>query len=193
MNRTEKELWEGLDHAVFGTDDPDNIQTFLAQAHKELEEENSSLGKYLDSLRRRKLWSPDRMAKEAKISAARWKAWVADYETPTEDDLKKIAQRVGWGEYKLARLLELRGQANILALRRLSRFQPELMAARGTQGVNPEVEWLALSPTLQSALQAWARTRGHQLPAELFQVLGELGSEQEREAWVQDILGEIDG
>lgn len=190
MNRTEKELWEGLDRAVFGGDDPQDIQVFLAQAQEELKEEQSSLGKFLDSLRRRRLWSPEQMAQEAKVSTQLWKAWVADYQTPSEAQLAEVAQNVGWGRRKLERLLELRAQANLLSLRRLSQFHPELMAARGVQGVNPEFEWLALNPQVQQRLQDWAQTRGVSFPDDLFEVLGELTSEQEREAWVQDVLGE---
>lgn len=190
MKRTRGEAVDrALDRAVFGTNDPKIIEKKLDKMEQYLHLEQSSLGLSLAGIRHRNYWSLEKAAMKAGVPVNVWKGWEADMETPSAEKLRTVLERLNW-IWDLERFLELREKAPRLRLRRLTRLQPLMLAAEGVAGVSASYEWSSLGEGLKDRLARWAAARNLEFPSALIEVLASLGSDEEREAWIDEVLSE---
>ena len=190
MNETEKELWETVDKAVLGTDDPEVIKETLKREFAELQRLETSFGGSLSLLRTRKNLRVQDIAKEAKVTPDQWRAWEADLEIPSLDELDALAKSLHLADFTMRKLRKVWQQAPFRALQRLSEFRPKLRAARGIAATSSEMEWEALPEIVQAKLTEWGRKNSFSFPAELFDVLESLESEESQETWAQEVWGD---
>lgn len=190
MKKTRGEAVErALDRAVFGTNDPKIIEKKLDKMEQYLRLEQSSLGLSLAGIRHRNYWSFEKVAKRAGVPVSVWKGWESDMETPSVEELRTVLERLHW-IWDLERFLELREKAPRLRLRRLTTLQPRMLAAEGVAGVSATYEWISLGEDLKERLARWAAARDLEFPSALIEVLASLESEEAREAWIDEVLGE---
>lgn len=178
---------QALDRVVFGTNNPKAIDKKLDQMEQYLQLEASSLGHSLAGIRHRNYWSLEKTAEMADVSVSVWRGWEADLDIPSPEQLKTVLERLHWS-WELGRLLKLRENGSRLRLRRLASLQPMMLAAHGVLGVSGSYEWTSLGEELQGKMRRWAASRDLEFPTALIDVLASLGSEEEREAWIDEIL-----
>ena len=189
MSDPHKPLEKALDRAVFGTNDPDAIRRKVAQMGRYLEHKESSLGLSLLGLRHRDHLTLREAALKAGVPEKTWKAWEADFETPTVNELKDVLKNLEWSR-QTEKFLALREKAPRVRLLRLTTMQPNMLAARGVAGVSGSYEWQALDEGLKGRLQAWAAERDMSFPDDLVSVLAGFADDEERERWMTEVLGE---
>lgn len=190
MNETEKELWKSLDKTVLGTDDPKVIKETLKREFAELQRLESSFGGSLSLFRNRRGLRVEEISKEAKVSPDQWRAWEADLEIPSLDELNELAKKLHLSDFTMRKIRKVWQQAPFRALQRLSEFRPKLRAARGVAATNSEVEWEALPEVVQAKLAEWGRKNSFSFPNELFDVLESLESEDSQQTWAQEVWGD---
>jgi hypothetical protein len=184
-----KAVERALDRVVFGTNDPKAIDKKLDKMEQFLRQEASSLGHALAGIRHRNYWSFEKVAKEAGVAVSVWKGWEADLETPSPHELRAVLERLHWS-WDLERFLKLREKGPRLRLRRLTSLQPLMLAAEGVAGVSATYEWRSLGEDLKERLARWAAARELEFPSSLLTVLASLGSDEAREAWIDEVLSE---
>jgi hypothetical protein len=187
MKKASAAVERAFDRIVFGTNNPEAIYKKLETMEKYLELEGSSLGHSLAGIRHRNYWTYQKAAEKAGVPVEVWKAWESDFATPTHQELQAVLRKLHWA-WDLDKFLLLRQQAERLRLKRLTSLQPRMLAAQGVAGVSGTYEWQALGPELQESLKRWGERHQLELPASLIDILADLGSEEEREAWVDEIL-----
>jgi transcriptional regulator with XRE-family HTH domain len=183
-----RQLEDAADRAVFGTNDAGAIRRKVAEMARQLELEESSLGLSLLGLRNRDNLTFREVALKAQVAESTWKAWESDLKTPTADELRQALKHLEWSGMT-EQFLKLREKAPRVKLRRLTTMQPTMLAARGAAGVSQAYEWQALDPELQAQLQAWGAGRGYTFPEDLIAVLADLADNDERETWMDEVLG----
>ncbi len=176
-----------LDRAVFGTNDPTKIEKKLDKMKQYLELEASSLGHSLAGIRHRNYQTFEKVAKQAGVPVETWRSWESDLCTPSAQELAVVLKKLHWS-WDLARFLALRDKASEARLRRLVNLSPSTLAASGLAGASAPYEWHSLGEEVKERLGAWAAGRNLQLPDDLAQVLSELHSDEERQAWIEEVL-----
>ncbi len=182
---TEKD--KALDRVIFGTNQPDSIQNKLDEMAQFLAREESSLGLSLAGIRHRESWTLQQVSAKVGVSVRQWQAWEADFETPDPEQLRTVLERLDWSR-EVPRFLELRKNAPKVRLKRMANVRPETLAARGLAGISGSYEWQSLDPELQQSLKSWGGARGLSFPEDLMSVLADFTSEEEREAWITEVL-----
>lgn len=188
MNKTEKELWRAVDSAVFGTNEPAALKGKLETMKSQFEREQSSLGRYLESLRRQLELSPQEIAMKSGVELETWKSWEGDFATPSREELQTLIQKMRWTRYFEKVLWKLWEEADRFRLKRLASFRPEFLAARGVSS-EAGIAWQSVGRENQEKIVAWGRAHGHDFPKTLSDFLASLGTDEEQEAWVEEVLG----
>lgn len=179
------------DHtANYGTEDPEAIRAMFARAYEEQQERESSFGGYLRALRRKRQLSEGEIASRAGLTRAEWLSWEGHSKVPSPETLEAAITRLRLSPIKRQRLHELLREAPRHALRNLSLFQEELLAARGLSTVDIELEWEAIGLQGQQRLLQWAQKKGLNFPQDLLSVLRELRTQDNREAWICEVMGD---
>lgn len=189
MNRTEEEFWRGLDEFAYGTNDPEALQSKLLRMKAQLEQEQSSLGHFLESLRRELKLSLKEMAAKTKVELVLWKDWEMDFATPSREELETLIGLMRWTPYRQKILWKLWEEASVFRLKRLVAFRPELLAARGVASESG-VAWQSVGAGNQELLNAWAQKHGYDFPRDLVGFLISLDSDEARETWIKEVLGQ---
>lgn len=188
MKKKNQQLDRAFDRVVFGTNDPKQIEMKLETMKHYLELEASSLGHSLAGIRHRNYWSYEKAAEKAGVSLETWRSWESDRKTPSVEELTTVLKRFHWS-WELERFLALRQKAPRVKLGRLLNLCPNVLAAKGVGGLSASYEWQSLEEGLKRLLKIWADARGLCLPDDLISVLSELRSDEEREAWMSEVLG----
>ncbi len=188
MSETEKAMWRAADRAVFHTDDPDLIRSKLQASYQAWNQERSTLGGYLRSARRDRDLTTTKCASVTGVPQSVWQAWEANVVTPSISELEQVAASLEFGSRKLKALFELRAQSVRHSLQDLSRFQPELLAARGAAVVESNLEWDELNSEVKARLTAWSQGQGLEFPRDLMEFLATLTDDEARQQWVDDVL-----
>lgn len=181
------EVEKALDRVVFGTNDPKSIDAKLDRMERYLELESSSLGHALAGIRHRHYWSLETGAQKAGVPIEVLRDWESDTRTPSPEELKAMLKRLCWS-WELNRLMALREKAGRVQLLRLSRLCPALLAASGKGGVSGAFEWRSLDEGLKERLSSWGNNHGLRFPDDLLKVLAGFDSDEEREAWIDEVL-----
>lgn len=192
MNENEKELWEAMDLAIFGTQDSAKILERFSRGYEKKAENDSTFGGALCGLRRRRHVSTKAIAFQAGVSQSLWQSWEANRCAPTVAEFEKICDNLKLHEKTRQRLLALRDLVPRLVLSRLSRFQPDQLVARGVGRVDPSLEWRKLGPEVKSLLSKWAEDKGLSFPDQFLDVLDELKTPEDQERWVNEVVGCVD-
>lgn len=187
MNDSEKEIWRNLDLHAYGSNEAIALKDKALLMKRQLAAEQSSLGRYLESLRRRLDFSLPEMAKDVGVELAVWKDWEMDFLTPTCEELDFVVRRLGLRAYEQGILDRLWGEASRFRLRRMTHYRGEFMAARGVASESG-IAWNSVDEDTQVRIQAWGSANGYDFPRDLLDFLNTLGSEEEKEAWVDEIL-----
>ena len=190
MNPNEKELWRGLDYAVFGSNEPEDLREGMDRVRAQYFKERSSLGRYLASLREFDELSVEEMAKKAGVPAELWRRWELDYATPSHEELERLADRLGWRSRKREITASLRDEAPRYRLKRLTGFSPELLAARGELD-RGGVAWNSIDESTQRRVCEWGEAQGYSFPEGLVEFFESFDDEEAREAWLNEILGPL--
>lgn len=191
-NDLEKELGRSVDRAFFGTNDPDAIRNQFKESHQAWLQEVQTLGGYLRDIRFLRGMEAKECARKAGVSRKKWQAWEADRETPTPHELEKLCRGLGFGEEKRRRLSDLRARAPRQRLLTISRFRPELLAARGVARIESSLEWQKLPSEVQQALLCWGEEKGLTSFEDMMAFFLELKDDEARELWVDEVFGYLD-
>jgi transcriptional regulator with XRE-family HTH domain len=189
MKESELELEKAFDRVVFGTNDPREIEKKLARMMEYLKLENSSLGHALAGIRHRHYWSLEQGAQRAGVSVKDLRDWESDMKNPTSDQLVAVLKKLGWS-WDIDRFMRLRAQAGRVQLGRLAKLCPALLAASGKTGLSVTYEWRSLDDDLRERLTGWGQQKGVAFPEQLIEVLAGFHSDEEREAWMDEVLGD---
>lgn len=186
MSETEKELWKILDLGVFGTNDPEEIRRKAQAAAAAWQEERSTLGGYLRSVRKMRELMTEECAAQAGVNQDTWQAWEANQELPSYEELEEIISGLHFGAKKREALYRLRKEAPLLYLRRLATFRPDLKVARGVSMTDLELEWEALPNEVRRLVGKWAETKELGSLKEVFEYLWDLTAEQQGD-WLREV------
>lgn len=186
------EFEKAFDRVVFGTNDPKVIDKKLDKMEQFLRQEQSSLGHSLAGIRHRQYWSLETAAQKAGVPLEVWRNWESDLQTPSAEELQVVLKKLSWS-FELPRFLALRKLAGRVRLERLTTLCPSMMAARGVSGVSGSYEWRSLDAELKERLRLWGESKGLSFPDALVGVLAGFESDEEREAWMNEVLGEDSG
>lgn len=187
MSETEKELWKTLDLGVFGTNDPQEIRRKAKAAAAAWQEERSTLGGYLRSVRKMLERSACECAETVGVREATWRSWEADRVLPSCEEIEQIVERMEFGFKKRENLHRLRKEATRIYLKRMTEYRPHLQAARGVAGVDRLSEWSLLPQEVRDMVERWAGSKGHSSPEEVLDYLLTLEDEQGRRNWVDEV------
>lgn len=190
MSETENELWEVIDREIFGTNDPEQIKARFQQAYRKREAEQSTFGGYLRCLREDEYATTQEIALQAGVSRSVWQSWESNRAVPTQDELAGVCHNLELGNLATKRLSELRLKLPHTILTRLSRYEPDQLVAAGQGVVENQIEWDKLPPSIKELLSRWAQTHHRQFPDDFTEVLFQLKTPEEQEAWVSEVLGE---
>jgi DNA-binding transcriptional regulator YiaG len=190
MDKTEKELSKAVDQALYGTNDAELLKRKMLKMKEQLAHERSSLGRYLESLRRELDKTFEEMARATGVGVSVWKDWEMDFATPAREELESVIRRMKWTPYRQGILWKLWGEASRFRLRRVTEFQGEFLAARGV-ACESGIAWQSVGEENQQLLRAWGERNGYEFPKEFTSFLRSLESNEAREAWVQDVLGAV--
>jgi len=191
VSKTERELWSALDRAVFGRNSPDLLKGTIEAMKSQLDRERSSLGRYLESLRRQLELSPEEMALRIGVKLSVWKDWESDFGTPSREEMESLLRTMRWeGRYFERILWKLWDDAKRFRLKRLTTFRSEFLAARGVSS-EAGIAWQSVGPEIQKKIVAWGHAHGHAFPVHLTEFLASLETDEEKEAWIEDVLGSI--
>lgn len=188
MNENEKELWETMDLAIFGTQDRDKILERFSLGCEKKAESESTFGGALRGLRRRRHVSTKAIAFQAGVSQSLWQSWEANRCAPTAAEFEQVCGNLKLYERTKQRLLGLRDLVPRLVLSRLSRFQPDQLVARGVGRVDPSLEWRKLGVEVRNLLTKWAEDKGFSFPDQFLDVLDELKTPEDQERWVNEVV-----
>jgi DNA-binding transcriptional regulator YiaG len=189
MRKTDREVWDAIDQAVFGTSNQDVIRKKIKEElaeHKRLEE---TLGGFLFLLREGMEVTVPTIAAKAKVTVEQWERWEGEVSIPTGAELTKLIEDLGLYKLNANKLISLWHQAAFRSLCQSLKFKPQLLAARGVAAVNAESQWELLHPEARKRLAFWAEQRGLSLPAQLFDLLEslDLKTEEEQEDWAREV------
>lgn len=192
VNKSDQDIWEALDQAVFGASDEGGIRKKLTRGMQEWERLESSLGGFLFLLRERKGLTVPEIASKAKVSETVWEMWEGDVAVPTGAELGKLSKNLGLYQATTEKLLELWHRAPFQSLCRVAQFRPQLLAARGVAALDAKSQWELLHPEAQDRLALWGEKRGFVLPEQLFELLKtlEFESDEDQQAWARDVWNE---
>ena len=188
MKKKEHQIDKAFDRATFGTNDPKQIEKKLETMKQYLELEASSLGHSLAGIRHRNAWNYEKAAEKAGVLLETWRSWESDLKTPSVEELTSVLQKLHWS-WDLERFLALRKRAARVKLGRLIKLCPSTLAAKGITGISASYEWNSLDEGLKKLLEAWALTRNLNLPDDLIPVLSGFQNDEERESWMDEVLG----
>lgn len=183
-----KEMWEAMDRIFFGSNDPEVVRSGIDRLEQQMAWRNSSLGRYMRSLRRVHRWSLAQMAHKAGVTTQVWKSWEHDFLTPTKEELEEVIRRLKWSRIQEEQLWPLWEQAARFRLRRLTTFHNDAMAAKGVAS-EANIAWLSVDEETRARLTAWGEEKGYTFPRDLAEFLSTLDEEEQRESWVDEILG----
>lgn len=179
---------KAVDKAIFGTDDPETIRLMFQRACQQQKEREGTFGGYLRALRRRRGLTETEISRKAGLPRATWLNWEANSQIPSLEEFSLVMNRLELSPTKQDRLRELLADAPKHALRDLSQFRFENLAARGVATVDVELEWEALGPAVQEKLMVWAETKGLDFPRELLTFVRGLDSQEQRESWLDEVM-----
>ena len=174
--------------ANYGTDDPDTVRAMFQRAYEEQQKRESTFGGYLRALRRKRQLTEAEIATKAGISRSDWLSWEGHSKIPSPEALEAALSRLKLSPIKVARLNDLLREAPRHALRNLSVFREESLAARGLSVIDIGLEWKAIGTTGQKKLLDWARKKGLEFPRDLLPCLRELRTDDSREAWISEVM-----
>lgn len=192
MSETEDELWGVIDHAIFGTNDPERITAKFKQAYENRLAKQSTFGGYLRLIRTDEHATTPEMALQAGVNRGVWQSWEANRSIPTETELREVCRRLELGQVATTRLLELRNRMPHTILTRLSRHEPDQLVASGAGLEESEIEWRKLPPEVQEPLSRWAKEQEYNFPEDFLRVLFELETAENQQRWVDEVLGKPD-
>lgn len=188
----DRETWEALDRIFFGANDPETVNAGIDRLERELAWQNSSLGRYMRSLRRARKRSLAEMAHKAGVTTKTWRAWEYDFETPTKEELAKVIKRLKWSRIQSEQIWPLWKQAARFRLKRLTTFRGDALAAKGVAS-EANIAWESVDEDTQARMRAWGEKNGFQFPRDLSEFLLTLAEDEQREQWVEEILGDTGG
>lgn len=188
MKKTEKALWDVIDHAIFKTEDPEQIRERVKVSGAAWEKERNTLGGYLRQIRRGRNLRTEECAELAGVSRSRWQAWESNREVPSQAELEGICEGLEFGSRKRERLERLQLESPRQRLLILSRYRPEMLAARGVARLGASLEWQKLPSPVREALTSWGERRELCFPDELMEFFETLKDDEAREAWVEEVL-----
>jgi DNA-binding transcriptional regulator YiaG len=192
MSETEDELWGVIDKAVFGTSEASEIKDRFKRAFEQREAKESTLGGYLECLRRDEYLKTKEMAFRAGVEQKIWQSWEADRTIPSVPELERVCQNLKLGEQTVQRIFELRSRLPQTILTRLSHYESDQLVAHGAGVVESQMEWKKLHPDIQRLLSRWAEKHDKHFPEDFLQVLFDLKAPQDQENWVIEVLGADD-
>lgn len=188
MNRTEEELLRAVDEAVFGTSEPNKLKEKLSLLETEFQREQRSLGSYLESLRRGLEFSLEEMAKTAGVPLPVWKDWEMDFCTPSPPELVTLFKALRFTPYQQDIIRKLWSEAPRFRLKRMTGFRGEFLAARGVASESG-LAWLSVDESTRELVREWGCRQGYDFPKDLLDFLRTIETDEDREAWVVEILG----
>lgn len=176
--------------ADYGTDDAATIREMFQRAYEEQQRRESTFGGYLRALRRKRQLTEAEIATKAGISRSDWLSWEGHSKLPSPEALEAALARLKLSPIKVSRLHELLHEAPRHALRNLSVFREESLAARGLSVIDIDLEWEAVGAIGQEKLLVWAGKKGLEFPRDLLCCLRELRTDDSREAWISEVMGD---
>jgi transcriptional regulator with XRE-family HTH domain len=188
MKEAEKEIWEVIDRAVFKTDDPELILQKVKSSGEAWLRRRESLGGSLRQIRRGRRLTTSDCAEKVGVLKDTWQSWEANRSVPTSDEFEKLCLGLHFGERTRQRLEGLMERTPRIRLLMLSRFRPELLAARGAASSGLDIEWKKLPTELQQVLKSWGDKQGLGSVDDLIAFFLSLKDENDREAWVNEVL-----
>lgn len=194
MQETDREIWDAIDQAVFGTNDKTVIRKTIENELKEWQELESTLGGFLFLLRERKGLTVPQIASKAKVSVEVWEMWEGEVAVPTGTEVKRLVKNLGLYKTTADQVLKLWHQTPFQSLCRTVAFRPQLLAARGVAAVEAKSQWALLHQEAQVKLASWGEKQGFALPEQLFELLSELDFETEDELkeWAREVWNACD-
>lgn len=178
--------------ATYGTNDSDTIRLMFKRACEEQRKRESTFGGYLRALRRRRELTETEIALKAGVSRSKWLSWEANSLAPSTQELHEVVKRLKLSPIKKEQLEALLAEAPRHTLRNLSILRLENMAARGLAAMDVELEWESLGSDVQEKLLHWASTRDLEFPRDLIASVRDLRTEDSREAWIDEVMGDND-
>lgn len=192
MKKSDETDWQRVDLEVFGTTEPDLVRQSLQRSYDAYLRRQDSFGGYLKTLRRQLGFSMNEMAGYAEVPPLAWSSWEANMHLPTVKTVFEVVDRLELGQEVKEKLVDLLAFAPEQFVQQLSFFCLEKCAAEGPQMLDPQRMWRGFPTKARALLLAWAQKTGHDFPAQLPYVIRELGCEENRQAWVVEVLGQPD-
>lgn len=169
-------------------EDPAQFRDILRQAHHEQLRSQKTFGGYLAWLRGSTGRTVSEMAEKADVSASRWANWEADCYLPEPDAVFDVMKRLYYPLEEAEKLVKLLQEAPRHIIEELSYHNLALLAADGLQTLDLKRFWESVPKEARQMLYRWAESSGYRFPEDLLVVVAELGTDEERSAWVQQVL-----
>jgi transcriptional regulator with XRE-family HTH domain len=174
---------------VFGTDEPERVRQSIQQSYAAYLRRQATFGGYLKTLRRQLGFTVNEMAGYAQVAPAVWANWEANVHLPSAKEVLGVAERLKYRREVKEKLIDLLALAPEQLIRQLSFFCLEKCAAEGLQMLDVHQMWKGFPAKVRSLLLAWADKKGHRFPEDLVYLVRELGDEEARQAWADEVLG----
>lgn len=189
MKKRDETDWQRVDLEIFGTTEPDQVRQSLQRSYDAYLRRQGTFGGYLKTLRRQLGFSMNEMAGYAGVPPLAWSNWEANMHLPTTRTVFEVVDRLELGQEVKEKLVDLLAFSPEQFVHQLSFFCLEKCAAEGPQMLDPQKMWRGFPSKVRSLLLAWAQKTGHDFPAQLPYVIRDLGGDEERQAWVDEVLG----
>ena len=161
----------------------------MSDMKDQLDKERSSLGRFLQSLRVQEELNTKQISKLCQVELELWKAWEMDFATPSREELLALIQMMRWRTYVQNILWKLWEEAARFRLKRMTQFRGEALAARGLS-VESGIAWKSIGKHNQQKLIDWGKKYGLDFPHDLAEALNVLKTEEDKDAWVDQVLGD---
>lgn len=188
-----EELEAQIDRAVYGTNDRAAIRKKFESGFQQWEKKQSTLGGYLESIRRRRRMRPVQCAERVGVSPGTWQGWESNLLVPSQRDIEQICRGLEFCHRKRARLQELLLKAPRTSLLVMCRSLPQAIAAKGTNHLGANIDWNSLPGPLRETVVRWGTEEGYSFPEELPGFFAQFEDDEAREAWVDDMVKSTDG
>ena len=188
-----EELEAQLDRAVYGTNDRSEIRKKFDAGLSNWQKQRSTIGGYLEQLRRKRKLRVAQCAERVGVSKATWSGWESNLMVPSNKDIEDICGGLGFCAKKRARLRELLLRAPRTSLLMMSRSLPQSIAAKGTNNLGANIDWESLPRPLRETVVFWGKEQGYSFPEELPGFFSQFEDDEAREAWVDEMVNGTDG
>ena len=186
--KSETDMWREMDRILLGSNDRKTLEQALERLGDGMALRMSSLGRYLGSTRKALKHSFAEMAHQAGVDTQTWKSWEYDFATPSKAELEEAMNHLKWSRLQREQAWELWENAARFRLRRLTTLKPDYLAAKGLSSES-NIGWNSISEKSRLYVQSWGRRNGYSFPEELAEFLAGLETDEERERWVNEVLG----